>query len=169
MRVIWFCRHYQAGGIFIQPVHYARPEDTAGFPINHGNDTIGALTSVFSGLPGAGCTTIPAGLLITIIHFVFVNNIKMYFLRSGRSFHRRPLSQDDNIAIFEAWLTFGALPLTSTSPSSINLFDMRTGNCRVALRQKDIKPLADLTFVYRKAYFCRLLVWNGQIITPLML
>jgi hypothetical protein len=46
---------------------------------------------------------------------------------------------------------------------------MRTGNGRVALRQKDIQPLPALTFIYRKTYFCGLLIRNGQVITPVII
>jgi hypothetical protein len=44
---------------------------------------------------------------------------------------------------------------------------MRAGNVHVALRQKNIQSLPDLAFIYRKAYFCGLLIFDGQIISPI--
>jgi hypothetical protein len=45
-----------------------------------------------------------------------------------------------------------------------DLFDMRAGNVYAALRQKNIQPLPDLAFIYRKAYFFRLF---DQVIVPI--
>jgi len=40
---------------------------------------------------------------------------------------------------------------------------VRARNIRLALRQKDIEPLPDLAFIYRKTYFFGLI---HQVITP---
>src|SRR5664280_187107 len=91
---------------------------------------------------------------------IFVNNIKRHFLRDGRCLLRRPLSQDDNIAFLQALTDFWYYTVNQYIAFFNDAFNMRAGNGRIALRQKDIEPLPALAFIYCKTYFCWLLSFD---------
>ena len=90
--------HQQAAGILVDAVHNAGTDGSADAgtvpPAQWYNS---ALTSVPSGLPGAGCTTIPLGLFTTSRWGILIDNVQRNIL--GLCLQRARVGDGDGDAV----------------------------------------------------------------------
>ena len=130
---------HHPGGVLVQPVDDARPRLRADAgEARRRNAPAGALTSVPSRLPGAGCTTSPAGLSSTIMSRVFIQDGERDGLRLRRGRRRRGQVEDIGGARPHRFRRLGtrARRRAADRPSSISVLTRERERVAIASARK---------------------------------